>query len=203
MVRAVCSHCSQESPVETYQSINVGLDPELLPRVKDGSLFVWECPYCGARNLLKYETIYHDPAGKLMIWACPSWETPPSQIGPMLQQLEGYTLRRVDEMGDLVEKVNIHAASLDDVTMEMCKWVVRREMAAKDAAMADIALKFLRTQGADQEILFAFAHNGQMNQVSIGFNVYEDASAILSRHPGIAPAPGFARVDAAWLETLL
>ena len=51
MALASCSHCGKQTEVELRQSINVALDPELKARVKDGSLFVWECPYCGHRNL--------------------------------------------------------------------------------------------------------------------------------------------------------
>ena len=54
---AICSRCGESHAVATYPSINVAADPDLKARVRDGSLFVWECPHCGARNLLKYETL--------------------------------------------------------------------------------------------------------------------------------------------------
>ena len=47
----------------------------------------------------------------------------------------------------------------------------------------------------------AFPLNGQMQVVNLGFNVYEDARGILGRNPSIRPEPGFAQVDAAWLNT--
>ena len=57
MAPASCSHCGKQTEVEIRQSINVALDPELKARVRDGSLFVWECPYCGHRNLARYQTL--------------------------------------------------------------------------------------------------------------------------------------------------
>lgn len=200
MVPANCSHCHRSTQVEPVQRINTALDPELKARVRDGSLFVWECPYCGTRNLLKYQTLYHDPEARLMVWLLPEGMNPPAGVEEAVRDLEGYTLRRVLEVGDLIEKVNIHEAGLEDTVMEMCKWVTRRELSAKNPEMLSARMRFLRTEGSDNEIVLAFPLNGQMQVVNIGFNVYEDARGILGRNPSIRPAPGFALVDGTWLD---
>ena len=200
MAPASCSRCGQQTEIDVRQSINVALDPELKARVKDGSLFVWECPYCGQRNLALYQTLYHDPDAKLMVWLLPGNARPPQQVAEAVQQLEGYTLRMVREVGDLVEKVNLHDAGLDDTVLEMCKWVTRRELADKNADALNARLRFLRMEGADNELVMAFPLNGQMQLVNIGFNVYEDARGILSRNPSVKPAEGFAEVNADWIE---
>jgi len=195
-----CKKCQQQTEVELRQSINVALDPELKARVKDGSLFVWECPYCGQRNLALYQTLYHDPDAKLMVWLLPGTAEPPQAVAEAVKQLEGYTLRMVREVGDLIEKVNLHDAGLDDCVLEMCKWVTRRELAEKNPEAADAKLKFLRMEGADNELVLAFPLNGQMQVVNVGFNVYEDARGILMRNPSVKPAEGFAQVDSDWIE---
>ena len=200
MAPASCSHCRQQTEVPVRQSINTALDPEVKARVKDGFLFVWECPYCGHRNLAVYQTLYHDPDAKLMVWLLPGNARPPQQVAEAVQQLEGYTLRMVREVGDLVEKVNLHDAGLDDTVLEMCKWVTRRELADKNAGALNAHLRFLRMEGADNELVMAFPLNGQMQLVNIGFNVYEDARGILSRNPSVKPAEGFAEVNADWIE---
>jgi len=201
MVPVSCNKCHQTTEIDVRQSINVALDPELKARVKDGSLFVWECPYCGQRNLALYQTLYHDPDAKLMVWLLPGEAQPPQQVADAVKELEGYTLRIVREVGDLIEKVNIHDAGLDDTVLEMCKWVTRRELAEKNPEAADAKLRFLRMEGADNELVMAFPLNGQMQVVNVGFNVYEDARGIVSRNPSMQPAPGFAQVDAAFLES--
>ena len=200
MALANCNYCQKSTEVEVRPSINVALDPDLKARVKDGSLFVWECPYCGHRNLAKYQTLYHDPDAKLMVWLLPGADEPPKAVADAVKDLEGYTLRLVREVGDLVEKVNVHDAALDDTVLEMCKWVTRRELAAKNPEAANAALRFLRLEGADNDLVMAFPLNGQMQVVNIGFNVYEDARGILSRNPSVKPAEGFAQVDAAWID---
>ena len=200
MVPASCSHCHQPTEIDVRQSINVALDPELKNRVKDGSLFVWECPYCGHRNLALYQTLYHDPDSKLMVWLLPGDAQPPQQVAEAVKQLEGYTLRIVREVGDLIEKVNLHDAGLDDTVLEMCKWVTRRELAEKNPAAMDARLRFLRLEGADNDLVIALPLNGQMQVVNIGFNVYEDARGILQRNPSVKPAEGFAEINADWIE---
>ena len=199
MVPANCSRCGGTHSVETFPSINTALDPTLKARVRDGSLFVWECPYCGTRNLLKYETLYHDPAERLMVWLLPCDALPPAAVADAVKELDGYTLRLVREVGDLVEKVNIHAAGLDDVLVEMCKYVTRMELSEKQGSVVEAPLKFYKLDGPDNDLLFSFPQDGEMKVVNVGFHVYEDARGILGRHPSVRPEPGFAQVDAAWL----
>ena len=203
MAPANCSNCHRPTEVSLHESINVALDPELNARVKDGSLFVWECPYCGTRNLLRYQTLYHDPDAKLMVWLLPGGQEPPQAVADAVKDLEGYTFRLVREVGDLVEKVNLHDAGLEDTVMEVCKWVTRHELAQKNPEALDAPLRFLRMEGADNELVMALPLKGQMQVLNIGFHVYEDARGILSRNPSIHPAPGFATVDAAWLSKFI
>ena len=205
MVPASCSRCGAAHTAETYPSINIAQDPDLKARVRDGSLFVWECPHCGARNLLKYETIYHDPSEKLMVWLLPGEALPPASVADAVKDLEGYTLRLVREVGDLVEKVNIHACGLDDASVEMCKYVTRMELSDqhKRADLQDVPLKFFRMEGPDNDLVFSFALDGEMKVVNVGFRVYEDARGILARNPSVRPDPGFALVDAAWLSRFI
>ena len=104
-------------------------------------------------------------------------------------------------MGDLVEKVNIHTCGLDDVLVEMCKYVTRLEMAdqQKRPEIQDAPLKFFKMDGPDNDLVFSFPLDGEMKVVNVGFHVYEDARGILGRHPDVRPVAGFACVDAAWL----
>lgn len=197
---ATCSNCRHTQEIEAYTAINVADRPDLKEKVKDGSLFVWECAACGAHNLAVYQILYHDPEAKLMVWLMPGDETLDNRLAALADQLDGYTLRRVSDVGSLIEKVNIHDAGLDDAVIEMCKYVTRMELAEKHGReMLDTPMKFYRVQGADHEIVLSFPLNGAMHGVNIGFHVYEDCRGILQRNPQARPGEGFARVDAAWL----
>lgn len=218
-----CCNCGNEHTVSTYPVINTSAAPELKARVKDGSLFVWECPHCGHRELALFQTIYHDPEEKLMIWLMPENTLSESDLAALEKKMsslaeqissdtsgtmDGYTLRRVSDAGSLIEKVNIIDAGLDDAAMEICKRVTKLELTEKetDKAAADAILnadfKFYRLDGADNELIFSYPSDGKMTGVKTGFNVYEDCCGILKRNPASRPGAGFVKVDADWLATI-
>ncbi len=211
---APCSKCGEQHKVIVYRSINIADNPELKAKVMDGSLFLWECPHCGQVNLAKYETLYHDPVKKVMFWLVPQGEISETQMQAITMHTKamgGYTLRRVNDMGTLMEKVLTAEAGLDDVVLEMCKYVTKLEMVQKsvgaeqkDEFMASV-FHFYRSEGeGDERILtFMYALDGQMLGVNIGMNVYQDCAGILERNPQIKPADGFERIDAGWLSSKL
>ena len=211
---APCSKCGQQHKVIVYRSINISDNPELKDKVRDGSLFLWECPHCGQVNLAKYETLYHDPAAKLMVWLIPQGEISETQMQAITMHTKamgGYTLRRASDMGTLMEKVLINDAGLDDVVLEMCKYVTKMEMVQK---MVDQDKKeqfitadfhFYRSEGdGDGRLLtFMYPMDGQMLGVNIAWNVYQDCAGILERNPQIRPSEGFELIDASWLASKL
>ena len=198
-ITATCRSCSQEHKVEFWNRINVSENPELKEKVKDGSLFVWECPHCGTSNLISGQILYHDPESKLMVFVIP--ETFEKQLAELSASLEGYTLRRVEDVGSLIEKVNIFDAGLDDCVIEMCKYVSRMELSSKEegSAVSSAPLKFFRISGPDHDLEFTYPSGGQMHGIALGFNVYEDCAGILRRNPQVKPASGFAKVDSSWI----
>lgn len=208
IIQAHCSSCGLEHEVPFYSGINVGQDPSLKSKVKDGSLFMWECPHCGAANLAAGQTIYHDPENRLMIWLLPQGILPEERVKALEAQLEassdaleGYVLRRVEDVGSLIEKVNIFDAGLEDTVIEMCKYVSKMELAEKEEEkdILETPFKFFRIDGPDHDLEFSYPKEGRMHGVRIGFNVYEDCAGILRRNPSVKPSGGFARVDQSWI----
>ena len=102
------------------------------------------------------------------------------------------------DVGSLIEKVKIFDAGLDDAAIELCKYVTRSELGK------DVPLKFLRTEGADNEIIFTYPEAGQMQLLAVGFNVYEDSRAIIGRNPSMQESlKGLAKVDSEWVEQFI
>lgn len=205
--KATCGRCGAETSVSIYSSINVGEQPELKAEILDGSAFVWQCPHCGTMNLKQYQTLYHDPSEKLMVWLTRGSEELEEQVRAAYSKLEGlddYTMRFVDDAGSLIEKIKIFDAGLDDLTMEMTKYVTKMEICESRKERAEeimsAGFKFLKMSGPDNEITLAYPLDGQMQMVAIGFNVYEDCRGIIKRNPSIKEtAPGFHKIDAAWV----
>ena len=205
---ATCSSCGEKHEVAYYSGINTAEEPELKTGVKDGSIFLWECPHCGKTNLASGQTIYHDPEEKLMVWLLPPGIVGEDKVKIIedslikaSEALEGYTFRRVDDVGSLIEKVNIHDAGLDDTAIEMCKYVTKMELAEKggDKAALEAPFKFFRIDGPDNELSFTYPAEGHMQVVQIGFNVYEDCAGIIRRNPALKPSGGFPRIDQGWI----
>lgn len=205
---AKCSSCGNIHEITFFNGINVREEPDLKDKVKDGSLFLWECPHCGKTNLVSGQVIYHDPDEKLMFWLLPPGSVPEDKVAIIenslleaSQTLEGYTFRRVDDAGSLIEKVNIFDSGLDDTVIEIVKYVTKMEMAQKGGGhdLSDTSFKFFRIEGPDHELTFTYPEAGQMQGVQIGFNVYEDCAGILRRNPSIKPAGGFPRINQEWV----
>lgn len=195
---AVCSKCGQRHAIDIYKSINTAMDPDLKARLLSGELFLWECPDCGAANLVAYECLYHDPDERYMIWMLPSGEPEGLQQAAIMNQVRAmgdYRLRTVRNAGDLMEKVMIFDAGLDDRCIELVKFVAGSELQNVSN------LHFYRLQ--DDVMVFSGVKDGKMDGFGFGLNVYEDCRGILARNPDIASGEGFTRIDPDWVSGIL
>lgn len=205
-----CSKCSYSEQLSTYPLINVSSDPSLKERVKSGSLFLWQCPRCGQINLMVYETLYHDPEKKVMLWLLPP-DKETAQPSGLLQRLEeitstlpDYTFRKVEDVGSLIEKVKILDLDLEDTVIEMCKYITAMELSEKESTerrkqFLDSTFRFNGMDGPDNDLVFSFPLDGHMQSVHTGFNVYEDCAGIISRNPSVKTGEGFSLIDRSWV----
>ena len=213
---ARCARCGHEHEITVYKSVNTAEDADMEARVLNGSLFLWTCPDCGCKNLVSYECLYHDPAKKRMLWLLPqnkdnSLEM--TSVARHAQLLGGYTLRICPDLGSLIEKILILNAGLNDVAVEICKYVIRGEWAQQAQAAGSSATDTRATTPSDtplhfhhvedDQLVFSYPSEGKMASLSLGKNVYEDALGILSRNPALQLEEGFRRVDADWLATVI
>ncbi len=183
-----CPRCGRTYQSPVYSFIDATGEPELQAGVLSGELFVRECPECGLRELIGSPVVYKDENCLVCL----------SDRSISVEGLEGLSGRLVSNVGDLIEKVKIFHAGLDDAALEFCKFVTRSEMGK------EVQLKFLRTEGVDNEIIFTYPEDSQMQLLAVGFNVYEDCAAIIGRNPVIGESlHGLVRVDSAWVEQFI
>jgi len=207
--QAACCKCGNSHELPIYKSINTSEDTALKQKVMDGSLFVWECPDCGQMNLVKYESLYHDPEKKIMVWLLPTGELPNTEMTAILNHTKAmgdYTLRRVSDVTSLMEKVLLFEEGLDDMAIEMCKYVTKMEMAAKKedqdvSSMMNLPMHFLKKE--DEVITLSFPQDGKMAGCRIGYNVYEDCLGILERNRESLKTEGFAKIDSEWILSMM
>ena len=203
-----CPRCGEYSEIQTYDSINASASPELKAALMDGSAFLWECPHCGNRNLIRNQLLYHDPQARLMFWLTlgdEDLEARAQEMYARISELSDYVLRFVDEPGELIEKVKIFDAGFDDAVMELCKHLTRLELIGDSKELAeklsDVPFRFLRVDGSDHHIQFAYPLDGQMQLAEVGFNVYEDSAGIIRRNPQLTESlRGFCRVNSDWIN---
>ena len=183
-----CSRCGSSYQVPVYRFIDAVAEPELKDSVLNGSLFLRECPKCGCRELLREPLVYRDAHLLLCL----------SEQKLSIEGLDAEHCRLVSDVGSFIEKVKIFDAGLDDVPMEFCKFVTRQELEK------DVDLKFLRLDGADNDIVFTYPEKGEMQMLAVGFNVYEDCRGIVGRNPSITEGlKGMVRIDREWAEQFL
>lgn len=58
--KVTCPNCGTEGDFIMYTSINVTYNPELLKKMGNGELSVWECPKCKKKYYIPYSYLYHD-----------------------------------------------------------------------------------------------------------------------------------------------
>ena len=66
-VKITCPDCNAEGTYTVWDSVNVDLDPELKPKVMDGSLFTWVCPNCKKSFNAPYSFLYNDMTHNFMV----------------------------------------------------------------------------------------------------------------------------------------
>ena len=209
-----CPGCNTESPFTIYRSLNVTLNPDEKQSLLAGELFRFRCPKCGAATQVVYPMLYHDMQQQFMIWMIPddgSGDAPPPEPpGPGLPSggvMSGYKTRSVNSVNELLEKVLIFDANLDDVTLEMIKIVIAFQAEAagqpKDAKIHFSQLQ--RDANGAEQLVFAIVTPQGVKAAAIPRepmypNCAAAAAEMQSRHP---PPGAWPRVDAAYLNRVM
>jgi hypothetical protein len=127
-----------------WESLNVTLDPEQKPHVLSGDLAVFRCPSCAHAAWVDYPILYHDMDQDIMIWKVVEGQDlgdPFQGVLPALREAftRTYRLRLVDTWPELVEKIAIFDAGLDDRLMEIFKgsFLSRHNTVCPDGPLID------------------------------------------------------------------
>jgi len=131
-ISITCPGCGNSSDFVIWQSINTVMDPEMKQAVRDGSAFAFTCPHCKQTRNVDYGFLYHQMDDKIMIHYATSDEeaeevekmyAPGHKIDEMLVDLraEDYMIRIVRSHNQLLEKLAIIDAGLDDRLVEIYK----------------------------------------------------------------------------------
>ena len=177
MIREVqieCPECHTKFPFTVHDSINVGIDPQDKDKVLDMSIFQYNCPHCGKTDIVCYPLLYHDPINGVWIqvfWKEKNFGQPVSKEIQELIKIMGqdhYRRREVFGYWELIEKIRVFDAGLDDFTIAMMK-------TANKVKEPEIKLIFDEKKG--KYLRFLQFRNGEMlpQGVCFGEDGYEVA----------------------------
>lgn len=133
VIQYECPNCHMKSDFTIWRSVNTMLDPELKPAIKDGSLFLFSCHHCGKKVNVTYPFLYHQMEDQIMIQLASDQKDAEDfkeflSREPDFQALDwrqnGYKARIVMTLPDLLEKIAIFDAKLDDRIVEIGKFII-------------------------------------------------------------------------------
>jgi hypothetical protein len=124
-----CPECGEISELSMWKSINVTLNPELKPKLLDGSLLTFICPLCDCNQGVAYPLLYHDQDKRFMVWLMPETDGGPEELNTpefakMSALMQGYRLRVVTTFDRLLEKIFIFDNEMDDRVLELLREVL-------------------------------------------------------------------------------
>ena len=138
-VPITCQECGKESQFTIWKSINTMLDPEMKSKVRDKSAFLFTCPHCGHSVFVDYGFLYHQMEDQIMIHYAQTEEAVReiydyyvgNESNELLKDFPDlqakYLNRIVRSPNQLLEKLAIFDAGLDDRIIEICKVFILSE----------------------------------------------------------------------------
>lgn len=136
--KIACPNCGKPFEIEIWDSINSQISPTLLTKVFDGSLFRFKCPHCGEETMQLYPLLINvmtpeggfvkltsDPEGEAREIAGMFGNLDP-QMAAIMERARPGRYRFVNSLQDLIEKVQLFRAGLDDRTIELMKLILKR-----------------------------------------------------------------------------
>lgn len=171
-----CPQCGHSQEFLVWPSLNVSLDPDEKPRLLSGALHRFTCEQCAAQTEVSFPLLYHDMDRKLMIHYLQEGETPEEHtegiMGSLLGMMgESYTFRYVHSRNEMIEKILIFDAGLDDRVVELFKFLLR----AKNSLPPKDELYFSRlsvTSAEDGVIAFNLLGGDGVKEVTVSLATY-------------------------------
>ena len=199
-----CPKCQHRQDFTTWNSVNVDLDPSLRDRLLSGELTRFTCDRCQHSCEVSYALLYHDMTRKLMVYIVTGGDTSELSTIPVGGMMKGYQFRIVTNRNQLVEKVRITEAGLDDRAMELFKLSLIAQM----QATAGDELLFAgedRMPDGSHFARFALLTRGGIESISTHMDAYTDFAEGIAEMLEMEPAISgeWLRIDRSHAEALL
>lgn len=197
-VEIACPACGVHSSCAEYSTIEPHVEPALKERLLSGELHRFRCASCGHEVRLDYPVLYDDRTRGLMIQHDPSGELSPDECPPP-DELEPSprVTRLVYRHNDLLEKILLHDAGLDDRAFEVLKLIVNTE----EEGAARAACFFEDVQG--DELALTLIDEEGVSGALVPRSLYERIVTDLTSRGLLAEQPPWGVVDHSFALELL
>lgn len=177
-----CPSCGEKSEFTIWESVNTSLDPKMKRAVRDGSAFRFVCPHCGQARFVDYGFLYHQMEDRILIHYARSDENAQEIIdllaakGPFRSVAtkfyrHGYMIRIVRSMDELLEKLAIIDAGLDDRLVELYKLFLRASLQNRQPEKANSDIRFCRD--GDRYLLRLHSNSESLDCAEFSMGTYE------------------------------
>jgi len=211
----ICPACNHAQTLPPLPLIDADADPALKRKLLEGKHPTHRCEKCGKLARPNTELVYLDATARLLVWCVPDRDdtrTEPELPDAVRESLDRaasrFTLRRVDSIVELVEKVLIHEEGMDDRLIEALKLVVGSQL-TRDGHLLPSPLRFggrnLKEDGATTLDLVAVTSKGVQALSGPFEEMYEELAARLAGEMIVTrPTAGvFARIGTATAREML
>jgi hypothetical protein len=205
----ICPRCGHSQDFLIWPSLNVSLDPDQKPRLLSGELHRFTCGKCASQTEVAYPLLYHDMKRKIMVHYLEEGDTPEELPDGILGGLlgimrESYAFRYVHSRNELVEKINIADAGLDDRVVEIFKIILR----GQNAEVSEGDLYFSQMQPAPDEggmIAFYWFGDDGGKEVAVSLATYRTYETHFEKLVAAdnEPVGHWQRVDVAYAADLI
>ncbi|MEE0482985.1 MAG: CpXC domain-containing protein [Megasphaera elsdenii] len=188
-VGITCPKCQKTGVFTVWDSINTKLDPDMKDRVKSLEVFCYHCGHCGTDVHVDYGFLYHDMDHHFMVFYAPTDKDQENADRDMadgrdtfkaMAEKEGYAFRLVRTQADLLEKIAIFEAGLDDRLMELTKAAALAQVGEKEKDFTVTESHFVTAKDGSLRLSLVDEKSGQ--QAYVDFNlILQEVSRLFRR----------------------
>ena len=187
-----CVNCGHVGKFNVWDSINVDTDSKIKEEVKSLDFFKYTCPKCGNDFQVDYLTVYNDIKNHFMIYYVPKEDI---EVVDKIKQISlpekcEDKARIVFSKNDLLEKICVFEAMLNDVLIELIKPFVISKV-EEDGIKECEAEKIYFSNYENGKSTFSLPEVKDNYKVDIPVQLYEE----LWRRNKIKKLKGFQIVD--------
>lgn len=189
----ICPKCGHAHQVKKYSLINVTEKPDMKEHILQNHIFNFACENCDLVAPLTYDSLYLDSKKKLMI--CLATEDTEKEKLSQWEKKE-MTLRLVDNINDLKEKIMIAENLLDDRIVEIVKiaYLRRLEKEMKDDTLLNILFDY---HGNAMYFLVFFEKKG-IGRMPFDLDLYRTTASQYEKKIKAHSTDTFMKVDMKW-----